>query len=253
MRQQHTLNFFIKLIFVLVLCHSTYAQSEKSNKKQTKEDKPKEYKQKYGLRIGTDLSKIIRSHFDHDFNGLELLGDYRITQSWYIAGEIGSEKKTTNTDNLEVETTGNYFKAGADYNFFDNWFGMENMIYSGFRIGASTFNHERKQFSTYNVNPYWPVQFENNTPKEFKGLSAVWLEFIMGIKAELLNNLYLGVNVQLKRSVSQNKPDNFDNLYISGFNRTYGGSKFGVGYGYNISYLIPLYKKSKKKTKEEGN
>ncbi len=35
----------------------------------------------------------------------------------------------------------------------------------------------------------------------------------------------------------------FDNLYIPGFNRTYDFSEFGAGFGYGISYLIPIYKK----------
>ncbi|MFO7719393.1 MAG: DUF6048 family protein, partial [Gillisia sp.] len=49
----------------------------------------------------------------------------------------------------------------------------------------------------------------------------------------------------VKRMVTQSTPSNFDNLTIPGFNRTYDDSSFGVGYGYTISYLIPLYKKAK--------
>ncbi|WP_372920085.1 DUF6048 family protein, partial [Salegentibacter sp.] len=59
----------------------------------------------------------------------------------------------------------------------------------------------------------------------------------------ILNNLYLTANVQLKRRLFQKTPNNFDNLTIPGFNRTYDDSNFGVGYGYGISYLIPIYKK----------
>jgi hypothetical protein len=43
--------------------------------------------------------------------------------------------------------------------------------------------------------------------------------------------------------LSESKPDNFANLYIPGFNRTYEGS-FGAGFNYSISYFIPLYKKT---------
>ena len=248
MKQQRTLTFSISLFLVLVFCGSISAQNDTIP--ETKVNDSIKYKQQYGLRLGTDLSKLARSYFDDDFDGFEVIGDFRLTKKWYIAGEIGNEKKTTDTDNLEVTTSGSYFKVGADYNFFDNWFGMENMIYSGFRIGASAFSHERNRFLIYNTNQYWPTQFENNTVMEFNDLSAIWLEFILGIKAELFSNLYLGLNVQLKRSLSQEKPENFQNLYIPGFNRTYDSSKFGVGYGYSISYLIPFYKKSSQKKKK---
>ena len=70
-------------------------------------------------------------------------------------------------------------------------------------------------------------------------------ELIIGIKAELVTNLYAGLNVQIKSIISQDQPDGFENLYIPGFNRTYDSGRFGVGFGYTISYLIPIFKKDK--------
>ena len=35
------------------------------------------YKQKYGLRLGADISKIARTFVDDNYTGLELMGDYR--------------------------------------------------------------------------------------------------------------------------------------------------------------------------------
>jgi len=67
----------------------------------------------------------------------------------------------------------------------------------------------------------------------------------VGMKAELLNNLYLGLNVQLKISVNQTIPNNFDNVYIPGFGKTYDTSAIGAGYSYFLAYRIPLYKKDK--------
>ena len=64
------------------------------------------------------------------------------------------------------------------------------------------------------------------------------------LKAELFNNLYLGFSLRLNYLVSNKRPENFDNLYIPGFNRTYDG-KFGAGLNYTISYFIPIYKKNK--------
>ena len=71
------------------------------------------------------------------------------------------------------------------------------------------------------------------------------MEVVAGLKVQLINNVYLGANVQLKRRITQTTPSNFDNLAIPGFNRTYDESLFGVGFSYTISYLIPLYKKAK--------
>lgn len=202
-------------------------------------------KQKYGLRIGGDFGKLIRTAIDDEYSGFEVLADYRIRKNLYVAGEIGVEEKSEVTEFLDITSSGSYFKAGIDYNSYDNWLDMDNMIFFGFRVGASTFSQTINSFTVYNTDQYWGEQFNSTTAEEFKGLTAIWAELIVGLKAELFNNLYLGLNVQLKFLASETEPENFQNIYIPGFNKTYDSSGIGVGYSYTISYRIPLYKKDK--------
>ncbi|MBT8254143.1 MAG: hypothetical protein HKN00_05610 [Flavobacteriaceae bacterium] len=227
---------FISLLFVLIFTSVSYAQTEDTKIDTT--DKSK----RYGLRLGGDIGKLIRSAIDSDFRGFEIMGDYRLTNNWYVAGELGTEERTSTTDFLNSTAKGNYLKGGVDYNMYRNWFGMENMIYSGFRVGASTFSQTINSYSVYNTNQTFGQTTITET-REIKGLNAIWGELIIGIKAETLKNLYLGLNVQLKGRITEKKPDNFENIYIPGFNRTYDSGRFGIGFGYNISYLIPFYKK----------
>ncbi len=202
-------------------------------------------KQKYGLRFGGDIGKIVRSFVDEEYKGFEISADYRLKNRLFVAGEIGIEEKTDVTDYLNITTEGSYIKAGIDYNLYQNWLDMDNMLYTGFRAGFSTFSHTLNGFSVYSTNQYWEPQFSSTDPQEFNDLTAVWLELILGLKVELFNNLYLGLNVQLKGLVTETEPDNFQNIYIPGFNKTYDSSGIGVGYGYTLSYRIPLYKRDK--------
>lgn len=202
-------------------------------------------KEKYGLRLGADIGKLIRSYVDDTYSGFEVSGDFRLKKKLYIAGEIGIEEKKDDNNYLNITTKGTYLKAGIDYNMYQNWLDMDNMIYSGFRIGASAFNHTLHDYQIYNTSQYWQSPLTPNQPQEFNDLTAIWVELILGIKAELFSNLFLGINVQLKGLVSQTEPENFTNIYIPGFNKTFDNSKIGVGYGYTISYRIPLYKKDK--------
>ena len=201
-------------------------------------------KEKYGLRVGGDLGKLVRSFVDDDYTGFEISGDYRLKKRLYIAGEVGFEKKNTVNDYLNITTNGSYIKAGIDYNMYQNWLDMDNMIYAGFRVCASTFTQELNSYTIYTTNPYWSPQLSSTDVQEFKGLTAIWPEIMLGIKTQLLNNLYLSLNVQFKISASQTEPNNFQNVYIPGFNKTYDSSGIGVGYGYTLSYRIPLYKKN---------
>lgn len=204
------------------------------------------YKQKYGLRLGADISKIARTFVDDNYTGLELMGDYRLTKRIYLAGEIGNEERTIENEVLNNTTKGSYFKGGIDLNFYRNWLDMENMIYAGFRAGASTFSQTLNSYGVYNINnQYWNEQVSINESEEFKGLTATWLEIQIGIKAEMFNNFYAGFNVQLKGLITETEPNNFENLYIPGFNRTYDSGRFGTGFNFNLSYLIPIFKKDK--------
>ncbi len=198
--------------------------------------------EKFGIRVGVDISKPVRTLIEDGYSGFEIMGDFRVTNKFYAALELGNEQKDWSEPYVSSTTSGSYAKIGFDYNAYENWLGMENAITLGLRYGFSTFQQELLSYRVYTNNPAFPTETIYD-PQEFKGLNAHWAEFILGVKTEILNNLYLSINVQLKRKISESELDNFAVLYIPGYNRTYDYSEFGVGYGYSISYLIPIYKK----------
>ncbi|WP_371926061.1 DUF6048 family protein [Flavobacterium cerinum] len=200
--------------------------------------------ERYGIRVGADLSRLARSFYEKDYRGFEIVGDYRLSKKIFIAGEIGNEDLTENEAQLSFTTKGSYFKAGFDFNAYENWLDMENMIYAGMRYGVSSFSQQLNSYAIYNTNPYFGQDILTPNQK-FDGLTAHWVEFVAGVKAELFSNLFLGFSVRMNYLVSNKKPEGFDNLYIPGFNRTYEGN-FGVGFNYSLSYFIPLYKTAKK-------
>lgn len=210
-----------------------------------KTDSVKPKTERYGIRFGADLFKLTRSFYDKDYRGLELVGDYRLTRKHYIAAEIGNEKKTVDDTQLNFTTNGTYIKAGFDYNAYENWLGMENMIYVGLRYGFSSFSQTLNSYEVYNPNQYFDEAPEIVSGEKFNGLTAQWMEVVAGVKAEVFNNIYVGFSLRVNRLFSNKKPDNFDNLYIPGFNRTYDGD-FGVGFNYTVSYFLPLYKSTVK-------
>lgn len=243
MKQTYIIKYIISSLCICILfCATTQAQSDSIVIKKTDSIK---FKEDYGLRLGGDLSKIIRTFIDDDYKGYEINADYRITKKLYIAGELGTEEKQSTNNYLNAISQGSYFKVGVDYNFYENWFGMENMIYGGFRIGSSTFSQTLNSYGVYSQDPYWSPQFTSVDSEKFSGLSALWGEFVFGFKVEVLSNLYLGLNAQFKYMMSQDQPENFENLFIPGFQKTYDSGGFGFSYGYSVSYLIPFYKKAK--------
>lgn len=236
---RHMLTSIFRILLLLV-SFSAMAQAQATDTLAT----AKTYR--YGIRVGADLHRLTRSLYDDNYKGFEIVGDYRLTKKIYVAGEIGNEETTVDDDRINFTTKGSYFKVGFDYNAYENWLNMENMIYVGVRYGVSTFNHTINSYKVYqnsdidNTGNYLPDVIVNSG-QDFSGLSAHWIELVGGVKAELFDNLFLGFSVRIKNLISNKRPEGFDNLYIPGFDRTYAGN-FGAGFNYTISYFIPLYK-----------
>jgi hypothetical protein len=235
MKRTLTLLFFIKILFLSEF--NGYAQ-----KKEIKINDTITKNNKYGLRIGVDIARPVISLFDENFSGFEVMADYRLTHRFYIAVEYGFDQDNQTESNLIAASKGSYLKIGGDFNAYNNWVGMNNAIYVGLRYGFSTFDQNLEGYTIYTGDSTFPGTMVFD-PRSYEGLTAQWAEFIFGIKTEILTNLFLSINLQLKNKFSEDIPENFNNLYIPGFNKTNDYGNFGVGFGYGISYLIPIYKK----------
>ncbi len=252
--------YFISL---LVLSCSFFGWTQDVS--QTDDPDISDTRQAYGLRIGIDLSRPLRSFLNDDYTGLELIGDFRITNKLYLAAELGNEEFTQSeklgnedfppvTEIYNYTTSGSYIKIGVEWNTYENWYGMNNTIFIGGRYAFSTFSQDLNRNSIYSSNRYWnPDAFALGTtgPAEFGGLNASWLEFLFGAKAELFGNIFIGASIRLGFLFSNKESDVFPTLWIPGFNKVTEGSNFGVGFNYSISYFLPLYKKRKKPTETD--
>ncbi|XLS30385.1 DUF6048 family protein [Flavobacteriaceae bacterium M23B6Z8] len=235
------LRFCISILICLLFSSIGFGQKESQDTLKLSE--------KYGLRIGADLSRPLRTFLDDNYSGFELVGDYRISKNFYIAGELGTEENTTEEDLYNFTTNGSYIKLGFDYNTYNNWFGMQNLVTVGMRYGFSTFSQTLNSYNIYNTNQFFN---EGNTPGnntellgEYTGLNGQWVEGVIGVKVELFSNLYLGATVRINFLVSDKAAEPFPNLWIPGFNRVNNDSTLGLGYNYTLSYLIPIYRKAK--------
>jgi hypothetical protein len=227
------LRFIINTGFIL-LCLTGTAQRLGKEKDTTA------YKDRYGIRVGADVVRPIYSFFDENDKGFELVGDYRLTRRFYLAAELGYRDHTRQEDFYNFTTSGQYIKAGVDYNAYKNWLGMENMIVTGLRYGFSTFNSTLNEY-TVNSDPFLSERSVSEST-DYDGLNASWAELVLGIKVEVLHNIFLGFSFRGNVLITSNEPDNFKNLYVPGFERVYVND-FGFSFNYTISYLIPFYRK----------
>ena len=198
--------------------------------------------EKFGVRAGIDINKIVKSATDDDYKGLSISGDIRLKESFYVYSEIGNEEKQINSDYLNSSVKGTYLKFGVNFKM-NNDIRTQNIVYSGFNFGYSNFDQNINRYTIYNTNSTYWGESTINEPKNLSNLNALWVELVFGLKTEILNNLFLGFELQLKSIIKQKNIQNISNLYIPGFNRTYDSSGLGAGFSYTVSYLIPIIKK----------
>ena len=237
MKKVHIWLFIISL---LAAVHFTTAQE--IVEEEVVDTLKKREKKPYTIRFGLDLSKPFMTQLDKGYFGLELVGDIRLFSEFYGAIELGNEKKTQQSEQINYTTTGNYIKLGFDYNLFKNWKGMNNAIYLGLRIGNSFHKQKVNEYEPYQINHYWPAEIIKKGPeiREQDALSARWVEVVTGIKVKMIKNIYMGFSLRLNRLMSDIRPDNFDNLYIPGFNKKTDENVWGAGFNYTITYAIPV-------------
>lgn len=198
---------------------------------------------KFGIRIGTDLQKIIRSASSQEYNGISLNADIRFKESIFLFSEIGNEKKMVEYSSVDSEISGNYIKLGLQFKLNKDIIGLRNLIYSSFGFGISSFDQTISRYNIYNIYSDLWGEFTNTDAIILKNLNANWIEIGFGVKTEILNNLFLGIELQLKNLIYQKNKNDIANFYIPGFNRTYESSNFGTGFNYSLTYLIPIIKK----------
>ena len=202
------------------------------------------------LRLGVDLYRIILSQVNDNFNGFEVVGDFQIGEDLFLALELGNVKTTKNVDQVNFTTSGGYFKLGFDYNMLENLEGMNNNISVGLRFASSSHSQVLNSYTILDRSRFWPssdLPVESGyATGERLNLSAQWLEFVAGFKVQLIKNIYMGLSLRLNRLLSDKMPENFDNVYIPGFNKKTEENKFGAGFNYTLTYSIPIFSKNKK-------
>lgn len=199
----------------------------------------------YGLRLGMDLSRIPVHYLNPYRTDLEIHTDLRVDSDLYAAVDGGWNK--TRLDNSPVfryNAQGMFLKAGVDYNLLKREFPAEsNILYVGVRYGIARM---RRNIPGYRVSdPYW-----GDVEGHFSGKTLLpqWGELLLGIKAEVLRNLFLGWSLHARVLITQHIDPQVRPYLIPGFGKATHNAVFDISY--SLSYRIPLFRPAPKKPKK---
>ena len=185
-----------------------------------------------GIRIGVDVSKpLLYFMYNGERIGFEAMADKHIKGNLFATVEAGWLNINLNKSDFHYRANGLYGKAGADYNLLKSRRPNSNdIVYAGGRYGFSLFSHQADQITI--PGHFWPDATDRSIPKNT--MHAHWLELLLGVKAEVLKNLYFGLSFRLKFIIVSPK-DNYSTPYqIPGYGN--GSEGFSLGINYCVSY-----------------
>ena len=165
--------------------------------------------------------------------GLGVTADMHIKGNFFGTAEAGWLKVNLNKTDFRYRAEGYYARAGADYNMIKSRRPFSNdIVYAGARYCFSTFNHQADRI--FVPGYFWHDASGLYFPK--KSLTAHWAELLLGVKAEVLTNLYVGITFRLKFMLIAPKDEYSTPYMIPGYGN--GGENFVIGINYFLSYNI---------------
>jgi hypothetical protein len=187
-----------------------------------------------GIRVGVDLSKLALPLLSrHERMGFEITVDKHVKGNFFATAEAGWLQTDLSRETYHYMSSGFYGKIGIDYNLLKSRRpGSNDILYGGLRYGMSVFSHKGEDITVPGY--YWENATAQDIPQTV--MSSGWIEFLLGIKAEVIKNFYIGMTFRGKFRIAKPK-DNYSTPYfIPGYGS--GSAGFALGLNYYLSYNI---------------
>jgi len=185
-----------------------------------------------GIRIGVDVSKpVLYLMYNRERMGFEATADVHIKGNIFATAEAGWLSVNLDKPDFHYRENGLYGKLGVDYNQLKSRRPYNNdIVYTGVRYGFSTFIQQGE--GIHIPGHYWPDATNQLIPKNT--LNAHWVELLLGVKAEVLRNLYLGMTFRFKFMLVAPKDKYCTPYQIPGYGSGY--ERYALGINYYLSY-----------------
>ena len=190
-----------------------------------------------GIRIGIDVSKpFYPLIYNSERIAFEATADMHVKDNFFAVVEAGWLRVNLDRDTaFRYKSNGVYLKAGFDYNLLKSRRPFSNdIVYAGFRYGYSVFNDEADNITI--PGNYWPDITGQHIPRNT--MNAHWLELLLGVRAEVLKNLYVGLTFRFKFKIVSPKNGYSTPYVIPGYGNANSGTSMGLNYylSYNIQF-----------------
>jgi hypothetical protein len=189
-------------------------------------------------RIGLDLSRfayrIDNSFFAPKRIAYEGAFDFKRNKKLYPTIEAGWQEMSIEETNFNYSSRGYYIRLGTDFNIFKPKNPKDKSeVFWGLRYGyGRMWDHSDNVVISDDV---WG-DYKTSLPE--RALNNHWVELVGGVKAEIVNNFYLGWTIRWRVRVIGSSFNSFTPYIIPGFG--YGSNRSNIGFNYYMFYRLPF-------------
>lgn len=198
-----------------------------------------------GLSLGVDASTPIVKMLGGKVWGTEAVLRVSLRNKFFPVAELGYARYDATHDQTDIryKTGAPYLRLGIDMNMLRDKT-QSNRLLVGARLGYTTYKFDTQGPGV--TDPLWGT----SRPLDYQGLSSnrLWLEFVVGLEAEVLRGFHMGFNVRYKSKFKESVPAEATPYYIPGFGK-------GESSAFTLTYYLTfdLSKKIKVTTPKNSN
>ena len=222
----------LALSSLLALPTRLSAQDIKTSKDEVEEEKP--FFQ--GIMVGVDVFGFLNQALGSDVRTTEVSIEANLQNRFLPIVEIGYGSTNAMDEETEIhfQTSAPFFRVGMNYNVFYQKPELPGCLTVGLRYGFSSFTYD--MLSPDLVDPNWN---HTHVPVNYTDVKSNvgWLEAVVGIRANVFKDFYLGLNVRYRSRLSMTKNENSEPYYIPGYGR---GKPNNFGITYSLIYKLPF-------------
>ena len=189
-----------------------------------------------GIMVGVDVYGFLNQVLGSDTRSTEASIEANLMNRFFPVMEFGYGSMDTTDEETDIhyQTSAPFFRLGLNYNVFYKKPELPGYLTVGLRYGFSSFEYDVQAPNL--TDPNW-----NHTqiPVDYTGIKSKvgWLEAVVGLRANVYKDFYLGLNARYRSRLSMTKNENSEPYYSPGYGL---GKSTSIGITYSIIYKLPF-------------
>ena len=237
MKKRSISTYIIALLALSSLLALPTRLSAQQIKIQTKEEAETEKPAFFqGVMVGVDVFGFLNQALGSDARTTEVSIEANLLNRFLPIVEIGygGMEMTDDETDIHFKTSAPFFRVGMNYNVFYQKPDLPGGLTVGLRYGYSSFKYDVQ--SPDLIDPNWG---NTHVPIDYTGVKSNvgWLEAVVGMRANVFKDFYLGLNVRYRSRLSMTKNENSEPYHIPGYGR---GKPNNFGITYSLIYKLPF-------------